>query len=124
MKNARSRRLRSGLDRAVLAIWRAQHASLPVHLSSEQLTRLLERAAAPCPVEHLDRAILLLLARLGLRGGEIMTLGLEDLDWRAGQLRMRTGKCRRDRGLPLPQEVGMRWRSISGKIPRDQTRPA
>ena len=96
----------SGLDRAVPAIRRAQHASLPVHLSSEQLTRLLERAAAPCPVERRDRAILLLLARLGLRGGEIMTLEFDDLDWRAGQLRLRAGKCRRDRVLPLPQEVG------------------
>lgn len=97
----------SGLDRAVPAIRRARHASLPPHLSSAQLTRLLERAAAPRSVEeHRDRAILLLLARLGLRGGEIVALELDDLDWRAGQLRLRAGKCRRDRVLPLPQEVG------------------
>jgi len=96
----------SGLDRAVPAIRRVRHAGLPPHLSSEQLARLLERPAAPCPAEYRDRAILLLLARLGLRAGEVAALELDDLDWRVGQLRLRAGKCRRDRVLPMPQEVG------------------
>lgn len=95
-----------GLDRAVPAIRRARHACLPPHLAPEQLTRLLERAAAPRPVQYRDRAILLLLARLGLRAGEVVALEFDDLDWRAGQLRLRAGKCRRERVLPLPQEVG------------------
>ena len=47
-----------------------------------------------------------LLARLGLRAGEVAALEFDDLDWRAGQLRLRAGKCRRERVLPLPQEVG------------------
>ncbi|MBV9621916.1 MAG: tyrosine-type recombinase/integrase, partial [Gammaproteobacteria bacterium] len=96
----------SGLDRAIPRVRRARHASLPPHLSSEQLARLLERPAAPHPAEYRDRAILLLLARLGLRAGEIATLELDDLDWRAGQLRLRAGKCRRERVLPLPEEAG------------------
>jgi len=96
----------SGLDRAIPSVRRARHASLPSHLSSEQLARLLERAAAPCPAEYRDRAILLLLARLGLRGGEVAALELGDLGWLAGQLRLRAGKCRSERVLPLPQEVG------------------
>ena len=37
---------------------------------------------------------------------EVATLELDDLDWHAGQLRLRAGKCRRERVLPLPQEVG------------------
>jgi integrase/recombinase XerD len=53
-----------------------------------------------------DRAILWLLAGLGLRAGEVATLELDDLDWHTGQLRLRSGKCRRERVLPLPQEVG------------------
>ncbi len=53
-----------------------------------------------------DRAILSLLAGLGLRAGEVATLELDDLDWHTGQLRLRVGKCRRERVLPLPQEVG------------------
>jgi site-specific recombinase XerD len=82
------------------------HASLPTHLSSEQLARLLQRPAAPGPAAYRDRAILSLLAGLGLRAGEVATLELDDLDWRAGQLRLRAGKCRRERVLPLPREVG------------------
>ena len=63
-------------------------------------------AAVPRPIEFRDRAILVLLARLGLRAGEIAALDLDDLDWRAGQLRLRAGKSRRERVLPLAQEVG------------------
>jgi len=58
------------------------------------------------PAEYRDRAILLLLAPLGLRAGEVAAHELDDLDWQGGQLRLRAGKCRRERVLPLPQEVG------------------
>jgi site-specific recombinase XerD len=52
-----------------------------------------------------DHAMLLLLARLGLRSIEIARLQLDDLDWRAGDLLVR-GKARRDDRLPLPDDVG------------------
>jgi site-specific recombinase XerD len=52
-----------------------------------------------------DRAMLMLLARLGLRSIEIARLQLEDLDWRAGDLLVR-GKARRDDRLPIPRDVG------------------
>jgi site-specific recombinase XerD len=52
-----------------------------------------------------DRAMLMLLARLGLRSIEIARLQLEDLDWRAGDLLVR-GKARRDDRLPIPDDVG------------------
>jgi len=52
-----------------------------------------------------DRAMLMLLARLGLRSIEIARLQLDDLDWRAGELLVR-GKARRDDRLPLPDDVG------------------
>jgi len=96
----------TGLDRAIPRIRRARHASLPTHLSSRQLERLLQRPDAPGPAAYRDRAILSLLAGLGLRASEVAILELDDLDWHAGQLRLRAGKCRRDRVLPLPQEVG------------------
>jgi len=50
--------------------------------------------------------MLLLLARLGLRAGEVMRLELEDIDWRAGNILIRAGKTRRERILPLPQDAG------------------
>jgi len=96
----------SGLDRAIPAMRRARHASLPTHLSSEQLERLLQRPDVPCPAAYRVRAILSLLTGLGLRASEVATLELDDLDWHAGQLCLRAGKCRRERMLPLPQEVG------------------
>lgn len=52
-----------------------------------------------------DYAILMLLARLGLRSVEIARLQLDDLDWRAGDLLVR-GKARRDDRLPIPDDVG------------------
>ena len=52
-----------------------------------------------------DRAILLLLARLGLRAGDIVSLHLNDLDWRQATLSVR-GKGRRETRLPLPQDAG------------------
>ena len=52
-----------------------------------------------------DHAMLMLLARLGLRSIEIARLQLDDLDWRAGDLLVR-GKARRDDRLPIPADVG------------------
>jgi site-specific recombinase XerD len=52
-----------------------------------------------------DFAILVLLARLGLRAGEVAALRLTDVDWRAGELVIR-GKGRREERLPLPVDAG------------------
>jgi integrase len=52
-----------------------------------------------------DKAILLLLARLGLRAGDVLNLRLADLDWNEGRVKV-CGKGRRETWLPLPQEVG------------------
>jgi integrase len=65
----------------------------------------IEALVASCDRSTLDGAMLLLLARLGLRSIEIARLQLEDLDWRAGDLLVR-GKARRDDRLPLPDDVG------------------
>jgi integrase/recombinase XerD len=52
-----------------------------------------------------DRAVLLLLARLGLRASDIFTMGLGDIDWHAGAVTVRS-KGRREVRLPLPQDAG------------------
>jgi integrase len=52
-----------------------------------------------------DHAILLLLARLGLRAGEVAALELDDVDWRQGELVVH-GKADRRERLPLPMDVG------------------
>jgi site-specific recombinase XerD len=80
-------------------------ASLPRALSSEEIQQLLSRRDRHTAVGRRNWAILLLLARLGLRAGEVVGLRLEDLDWEAGELCIRSSGARSDR-LPMPQEVG------------------
>jgi len=65
------------------------------------------RLIASCDpaVGRRDRAILILLARLGLRGHEVAGLRLDDIDWRAGEVVIRGKGHSRDR-LPLPADVG------------------
>jgi site-specific recombinase XerD len=53
-----------------------------------------------------DRAVLLLLTRLGLRASDVAALTVDAIDWRNGHLRLAPGKNRRERLLPLPVEVG------------------
>lgn len=50
--------------------------------------------------------MLLLLARLGLRGQDVISLRLDDIDWADGRLDLRPGKSRRERSLPLPHDIG------------------
>ena len=80
-------------------------ANLPRYISEHDV----ERAIASCPESTdtgvRDRAILLLLARLALRGADIVALRLGDIDWDRGQILV-TGKSRRTAVLPLPQDAG------------------
>jgi site-specific recombinase XerD len=97
-------RCRPGLEQALVspANW-SQHA-LPRGLSREQVQCIL--AACPStPIGLRDRAILLLLVRLGLRAGDVAALGFSDVDFAAGTIRV-VGKGRREVRLPLPQDVG------------------
>lgn len=80
-------------------------ASLPRSLSFEEVERLLAHCDRHTGLGRRNWAILLLLARLGLRAGEVVALTLEDVDWEAAELRIRTTGTNADR-LPLPQDVG------------------
>jgi site-specific recombinase XerD len=95
----------AGLDRAIPRTRLARHASLPRRLSADQITQLLAAVRSGKAVRR-DRAILLLLARLGLRCAEIIALQIDDIDWSAGLLRVCVGKSHRERILPLPRDVG------------------
>lgn len=83
-------------------------ASLPKAIPSADVERLLSVAAGAqrCTVTgRRNYAILLLLARLGLRRGEVAALGLDDINWRAGELTI-VGKGQRIERLPLPAQPG------------------
>lgn len=86
-----------------VATWRLWH--LPQSLLPEQVEQLLACCDRGSPGGKRDYAILLLLARLGLRGGEVENMTLEDLDWERSELVVRGKGPRLDR-LPLPADVG------------------
>jgi site-specific recombinase XerD len=93
------------LEDAVPAVASWRLARLPRHLSEDEVTRLIDACDGTAPGHVRDRAILLLLARLGLRAGDVAQLRLVDIDWRSGTLLV-TGKGRYQVRLPLPQDVG------------------
>ena len=74
-------------------------------LEAEQVSRLLASCDRQSGAGRRDYAILKLLARLGLRRGEVASLSLDDVDWRAGEVVVPGKGGRRDR-LPLPSDVG------------------
>jgi integrase/recombinase XerD len=86
-----------------VATWRLSH--LPKTLPPEQVEQLLASCDRSTPTGNRDYAILLLLARLGLRGGEVLAMTLEDLDWERSEIVVR-GKGQRLERLPLSAEVG------------------
>jgi site-specific recombinase XerD len=98
--------LPAGIIGAVPTIRRWKLASLPKHLSGEEVERTLKTCDEKSPVGKRDRAILLLLLRLALRAGEVARLRLSDVDWREGEVRIHPPKSARERKLPLPSDVG------------------
>ena len=98
--------IRAGLEAAVPAMRNWKHAALPRHVSTDDVERVLNLFRDASPRSCRNRAILLLLARLGLRANEIVQLRMEDIDWRGGRLFVRRAKNRTERVLPLSQEVG------------------
>jgi site-specific recombinase XerD len=93
-------------------------AVLPKHLSAHEVERLLDSCNRDTAVGRRDHAVLLLLARLGLRAGEVVALELDDIDWRAGEIVVRGKGSIHDR-LPLTQDVG---EALAAYLRRD--RPA
>ena len=86
-----------------VAGWRL--SNLPKGLEPGELRRLLGACDRRTRTGRRDYAVMLLLSRLGLRAGEVARLGLDDVDWRAGEITI-TGKGNRSERLPLPAEVG------------------
>jgi site-specific recombinase XerD len=86
-----------------VANWRL--SELPKFLEPEQVECLLQSCNQDTLIGQRDYVILLLLARLGLRAGDVVHMTLDDIDWEVGELIVR-GKSHRQERLPLPQDVG------------------
>lgn len=102
---ATSERCPAALVAAVPTVASWMEASVPRHLSLCDVERVVSSCDLTTPDGLRDRAVLLLLARLGLRAGDVAALTLDAFDWKHAQLRV-AGKGRREDWLPLPQDAG------------------
>ena len=80
-------------------------SELPKSLKPEEVERLLQNCDRCTAIGQRDYAVLILLARLGLRAGEVVAMKLDDIRWEAGLITIR-GKGARHDQLPIPQDVG------------------
>jgi integrase/recombinase XerD len=92
--------------------------SIPRGIAPEQVRQLLASIDRRTANGRRDYAILLLLARLGLRSGEVVSVTLDDIDWETGQLSVH-GKSGQRNALPLSAEVG---RAIAAYLKRGRPR--
>lgn len=93
------------LSRAVPPVRRSQLAAMPPFLTAEEVERVVAATDRSTGRGRRDAAVLLLLARLGLRPGEVVTLELHDIHWDVGEIVVR-GKGRLHDRLPLLNDVG------------------
>jgi site-specific recombinase XerD len=80
-------------------------ATLPTYLSAAQVQKALDGCDRSTVMGRRDYAVLLLLAKLGLRADEVATLTLDDIDWRASEILVRA-KGRQRARMPIPPDVG------------------
>ena len=93
------------LTSSVSTIPHRKLATLPLSLKTNEVESLLRSCDQMTAIGKRDYAVLCLLARLGLRAGEVVAMTLDDIDWHAGELTIR-GKGKTRERLPLLEEVG------------------
>src|SRR5207245_4999512 len=96
---------RDDLALAIPAVAHWRLARLPRCLSAQEVDRLIAACNGTTVGRLRDRAILLMLARLGLRSRDVAHLRLPDLDWNSSMLQV-MGKGRYQVRLPIPEDVG------------------
>jgi integrase/recombinase XerD len=95
-----------GWDESLPRTTTRRHAHLPRQISREQVRALFRASRGNKWIARRDRALLLLFLRLGLRCEEVAHLKWKDVDWQAGSITICSQKSRRERILPLPEDVG------------------
>ena len=98
-------KLQVDLAASVPTVANSRLSTVPKYLTPQEVERVLKACDRRTVVGRRDYAILLLLARLGLRAGEAVALQLEDINWRAGEILVRGKGLLHDR-MPLPPDVG------------------
>lgn len=95
----------TNLAPSVPRIAQPRQPSLPRHLAPEQVETLISTVKKDTPTGRRNYAMVLLMARLGLRPTEVITVQIDDIDWRKGVILIR-GKGQLHDRMPLPQDVG------------------
>jgi site-specific recombinase XerD len=98
--------IQEGLQGAIPQRPRWKHVGLPRHLAAADVDRVVAGALDGSATGLRNHAILLLLARTGLRAHEVAQLSLDDIDWTSASICVRSKKSRTERNLPLAQDVG------------------
>jgi site-specific recombinase XerD len=114
--------LRPGLDAAVPKLRQWPHATLPQRLTAAQVEQVLATCTGSAPHHLRNRAILLLLARLGVRAHEVVTLRLEGIEWHQGYLRLHPGKTHHERLFPLSHSTARVARNAPCRCGRTRAR--
>jgi site-specific recombinase XerD len=97
---------RRGMANGIVTPRVYQHEDLPIGPSWDDVKRLLAATEGDRSTDIRDRAVLMLLAIYGLRGGEVRALRLEDFDWQHEMLIVHHGKQMKTRTYPLCRSVG------------------
>jgi integrase/recombinase XerD len=113
----RSGKTNLNLAPSVPRIVRKYASALPRYLSPEQVETLVEAVKTDTATGRRNYAMVLLLARLGLRAAEVIAMRIDDIDWRAGEILVR-GKGQRHDRMPLPKDVG---EALANYIRQDRT---
>ncbi|MFZ0429731.1 MAG: site-specific integrase [Acidobacteriota bacterium] len=100
-----SRKTPGNLALGIPSVAQRYAARVPRHLSPEQVEELVSAVREDNPIGRRNYAMVLLLARLGLRPVEVVAMRIDDIDWRAGEIIVR-GKGQLHDRVPLPQDVG------------------
>jgi site-specific recombinase XerD len=103
------------LDKAVPAIAQWSLSSIPKYISANDIESVIDACEINTDKGLRDRAIILLLARLGLRAGDIVDMKIDDINWPQGTLAV-WGKGQKESRLPLPQEAGDAILSYLNKV--------
>jgi site-specific recombinase XerD len=111
----------SPVAQVVPAVANRKGQGLPRALPPATVARLLASCDRRTRLGRRDYAMLMLLARLGLRAGEVASMCLDDIGWRAGELTVH-GKGGRDDRLPLPSDVGAALAAWLRMRPKARTR--
>jgi site-specific recombinase XerD len=90
---------------SVPSIRRWKLASLPTYLTAAQVQTVLDGCDRAIALGRRDYAILMMLAKLGLRASEVAALSLDDIDWRSGEMLI-CAKGRQRARMPIPPDVG------------------